>query len=135
MALKEFIDKMRGRSFIDSSHTVIPSSGGGFGETLQEIVKIMIDDDNVKNLSNINEEQAFLGAILDAAVNVKDDRNLELFYMLLIDNLFLLSSSIAGRRSREIQDISIGRISYEQQLEMQQMRSGNIENNDLKGVN
>lgn len=131
MGLKEFIDKMKGKQFIDQSGMVLPT--GSLGESLNELIKTILDPANAKSLSIVDDERAFLGAILDAAVRCKDDNDVDMFYYLLANNLFELSSSVGGRKFFGIQDIAIGQMSIERQMELAQMKSG-FKNDELKGV-
>jgi hypothetical protein len=131
MALKDFMDKIKGKPVIDQSSIVIPT--GSMGEALNDLVKTILDPGNAKSLSIIDDERAFLGAILDAAVRCKDDTDLDMFYYLLSNNLFQLSSSIGGKKFFGIQDIAIGQMSIERQMELAQLKSG-FKNDELKGV-
>jgi len=131
MGLREFIDKIKGRSFIEGSQRNIP--GGGFGESLNQVIETLLDPKNAVPLAVLDDENAKLGALAMGWYYAKDESDIEGFLHGFIDYYFITSGAVGGVRGKQIQDISIGQISLENQMQLMNVKHGG-EVKELKGV-
>jgi len=93
----------------------------------------LLDPKNAVPLADLDEEKSFLGAVAMGWYYAKDESDVTGFYHGMIDYLFICSSAVGMSRAKQIQDISIGQISLENQMQLMNAKHGG-EVKELKGV-
>lgn len=127
-----FLDVLKSKkSFIEGSQTNIPVTNSN--EALSEVIDRFLDVKNVRQLSVLQKRERAHAAILDAYSFAKDEYDVGGFLDMLVQNMFMLSSSVEGQRSAQLQNIAVGQMNREYALELARIRSGEG-NKELKDV-
>lgn len=121
------------KNFIEGSLTNLPAEGG-LGDTLEGVYDRFLSEENARALSTLSQREIYLLSILDAYSMANDETDLEGFIRAFTQNLFLLSSSLEGKRAKALHDIAVGVMNKEYALELAQIRAGVGENQELKDV-
>ena len=133
MSLSDFVAKLREKkSFIEGSQTNIPITGSN--QSLAEVFDRFLDPGNCRQLSNISLRERPYAAITDAYSYARDEFDVDGFLRGLTMNMFILSSSNEGERSKQLQNIAVGQMNRDFAVELANIRSGSGENKELKDV-
>lgn len=128
MGLQELIDRLNSKkSFVEGSQINIPVGGSNLG--LAEVMDRFLDVRNSRQLSHIGVQERAYGSILDAYSYARDEYDIDGFLRSFVENMFILSSSVEGHRSQELQNIAVGQLNREFAMELADIRSGSKKEN------
>jgi hypothetical protein len=133
MSFDSFVNKIKSAvSFVDGSHHNIPVSP--MGNSIPELISELVDPNNRKPLAFIKEEDVVDLSMLDGYKEAFDEYDVDTWLDVLVNDLFELSAAVDGRRSEQIQNICVGQLSLQHQMELAQIRSGGQQQGELKDV-
>lgn len=133
VSLSDFWNRLKSKSsIIEGSHTNIPVVAGN--QNLGEVYDRMLDVNNSRQTSVLaNEERPYV-CFLDAYNYAMDEYDIDGFLDRLVDDIFVSSASVEGFRSTQLQNIAVGQMSRDFQLEMAEIRAGKGGNPELQNV-
>jgi predicted lipid-binding transport protein (Tim44 family) len=106
---------------IESARTTLPINVGS-GD-LAHAFETMLDSKNIRQLSFLDDFQQMLVSTWMAWNDVDNDEDVELFSSLMLDNLMHTSVSVAGYRSESFQNMTVGQLSRDFQIELANIKS------------
>ena len=123
MSLSDFWARLKSKSsIIEGSHDNIPVMGNN--QSLAEVYDRFLDENNCRQTSILSRDERPFLCLLDAHNFAEDEYDIEGFMARLVYDAFITSASIDGHRSLQLQNIAVGQMSRDFQLELQEIRAG-----------
>jgi len=124
---------VKSKPLIDGSQRDITNESDG--SDLPEVLKIILDPINARQMTDINMEEVVFLSVMDASANCKGQYDHIGWAKIFLESYLMFRSSIGGKRSEQVQNISIGQMSRQYEMQLMNARYGGAdEYQELKGI-